>query len=144
MTICLRSLRFEDWFLVTLRIYDKSHLNNCGFCFIIYRNFGVANDKLKIQLKKVLSQAISCWFHIHLGFLLCSSGFNIFLLQKKNKKKTKKFRQMMNNERTPDLSFTMAMWLRTNWKWPNKSHLTMNLASRDFSSNRQCRSQKRV
>ena len=38
-------------------------------------------------MKKVLSQAISCWFHIHLGFLLCSSGFNIFVLQTKNKKK---------------------------------------------------------
>ena len=54
MTIYLRSLRFKGWFLVTRWIYDKSDLNNCGFCFITYTNFAVGNDKLKIQLKKVL------------------------------------------------------------------------------------------
>ena len=111
MTICLRSLRFEGWFLVTRWIYDKSDLNNCGFSFIIYTNFGVCNDKLKIQLKKG-NWHTSCSFHIHLGFLLCSSGLNIFLLFKTKIKNW----QMMNTEKTPDLSFTMAMWLRTNFQ----------------------------
>ena len=48
----------------------------------------------------MLSQAISCYFHIPLGLPLCSSELDI--LPQKN-------RQIMNNECIPGLGFTKVM-----------------------------------